>query len=56
MQERDKECKYLETEYISSWHSDIFDHPSYKNICTKKNKKVITFIQCKRCKEYEEGE
>lgn len=33
-------------------HSDIFDHPSYRNFCMKDGKKELfcPAIQCKKCK------
>lgn len=49
------DCKNLITEDITSWHSDVFDHPSYKHTCRLTEKEVIPCIHCndKRCKDYE---
>lgn len=32
----DNECKYLKIEDVTSYHEDVFDHPSYKYHCTEK--------------------
>lgn len=49
------DCKNLIAEDITSWHSDIFDHPDYKYTCKLKGRKVIPCIHCKnkKCKNYE---
>jgi hypothetical protein len=48
------DCKFLETEDITSYHSDIFDHPVYKHTCKKWNKDVIPYLRCngEKCKNY----
>lgn len=43
-----EDCKYLKIEDIID--RDIYDHPTYKFYCTKKNKEI--FHLCYRCKEY----
>ena len=45
----DEDCKYLTIEDVIG--CDIYDHPTYKFYCTKKNKEVLRFM-CYRCKEY----
>ena len=32
-------CKYFVAEDNTSWHNDVFDHPSYKYYCTKTGEK-----------------
>ena len=29
------DCKHLQTEDITPWHGDVFDHPDYKYTCEK---------------------
>lgn len=47
-------CIYLKTTDTSINNNDIFDHPSYKYFCNKKNKEIIPCICCKtnKCKNY----
>lgn len=45
----DEDCKYLKIEDVIG--CDIYDHPTYKFYCTKKNKEVFR-LMCYRCKEY----
>lgn len=46
-----EKCIYFSYEYISSWHSDIFDHPDYECYCSKSGKKQKLFIgNCLKCK------
>jgi hypothetical protein len=47
-----KDCKYLKRVDITPYHSDVFDHPQYKEICCKSGKRILSYIHCKRCKEY----
>ena len=45
-------CKYFVAEDDTPWHSDIFDHPSYKYYCTKTGEKREIYFpsgQCLRC-------
>lgn len=46
------ECPYYKMKYTNE---DIFGHDDYDEFCTKNNqeKKIIGFIQCQKCKEYE---
>ena len=48
------DCKYLKTEDITDWHTDVYDHPNYKYTCEKCGREVIPFLHCndKRCKYY----
>lgn len=48
------DCKYLKTEDVTPWHSDVYDHPDYKHTCEKCGKEVIPFLYCneRRCKNY----
>ena len=46
------DCKHLEWVDNTPWHGDIFDHPSYKSVCTLKEKDVHHFYTCSMCKEY----
>lgn len=48
------DCKFLQTEDITSYHEDVSDHPYYKYTCKRKNKEVIPCIHCneKKCKNY----
>lgn len=49
----DNECKYLKIEDTTSWHGDVFDHPTYKYYCIKKNKELsFGILQCHKCTEY----
>lgn len=47
-------CKYLNTEDVTPWQGDVFDHPEYKNTCQLTGKEIIPFLHCKkeRCKHY----
>ena len=48
------DCKNLKKEDVTSWHSDVFDHPCYKYICKLSGKEVITYFRCNEsCKDYE---
>lgn len=48
------DCKFLIIEDITSYHGDVFDHPTYKYTCKKCNKEVLPYICCnkERCKNY----
>lgn len=49
----DNECKYLKIKDATSWHGDVFDHPTYKYYCIKKNKELLFgILQCHKCTEY----
>jgi hypothetical protein len=53
----DNECKYLKIEDVTFWHGDVFDHPSYKYYCTKKNKDLpFGILQCHKCTKYDSRE
>lgn len=30
-----EKCEYYLSEDVTGWHNDVFDHPSYKNYCTR---------------------
>ena len=49
------DCKNLIIEDVTSWHSDVFDHPDYKYTCKLSGKEVIPYLNCNqtRCKNYE---
>ena len=50
----DNECKYLKIEDVTPWHGDVFDHPSYKYYCTKKNEDLpFGILQCHKCTKYD---
>lgn len=53
-----EDCNNLIIEDITPWHSDIFDHPDYKYVCSITGKEVVPCICCneKRCKRYNSGE
>ena len=38
------DCKHFEYIDNTSWHSDVFDHPSYQSFCHLNNKKI--YRQC----------
>lgn len=45
-------CKYFVSEDVTGWHNDVYDHPSYKNYCTRTGEKVELILpssQCERC-------
>jgi hypothetical protein len=48
------DCKNLKIEDTSDFHSDVFDHPTYKYTCKITDKDVIPCAHCKkeRCKNY----
>lgn len=48
------DCNFLQTEDITSYHGDVFDHPLYRYTCKKRKKSVIPCVQCneKKCKDY----
>ena len=49
MIEKEK-CPYFSVEDATSWHSDVFDHPSYNYFCSKNGtKKQVYGIHCYRC-------
>lgn len=53
----DTECKYLKIEDVTPWHGDVFDHPTYKYYCIKKNKELsFGILQCHKCTKYNKGE
>lgn len=35
-----EKCKYFVSEDVTGWHNDVYDHPSYKNYCTRTGEKV----------------
>lgn len=41
-------CKYLKIVDISG--RDIYDHPTYKYYCTKRDKEIL-YLMCVRCKD-----
>lgn len=44
-------CKYLKIKDVTTWHGDVFDHPTYKYYCAKKNNKEVLYLICIRCKD-----
>lgn len=50
-------CKHLKKEDITTWHGDVFDHPSYRYICTLTGNEVFPNLRCHkdRCKNYKQG-
>lgn len=51
----DTECKYLKIKDVTSWHGDVFDHPTYEYFCTKQSKELLLGeLQCRKCSKYEE--
>lgn len=48
------DCENIIVKDSTSWHGDVFDHPSYEHICKLTGKQVIPYIHCKpkRCKNY----
>lgn len=53
----DNECKYLKIEDVTTWHGDVFDHPSYKYHCIEKNKDLLFgILQCHKCTKYDRRE
>ena len=48
------DCKFLTIEDTTSYHGDLFDHPTYKYTCKKCNKRVFPYLCCneERCKNY----
>ena len=53
-----EDCNNLIIEDIAPLHSDIFDHPDYKYVCSITGKEVVPCVCCneKRCKRYSSGE
>lgn len=43
-------CKYLKFKDVTTWHGDVFDHPTYIYYCLKKQKEVL-YLMCIRCKD-----
>lgn len=45
-----KKCPHYSCEDVTSWHGDVFDHPTYQVFCSKSGKKKKIFhIHCFRC-------
>ena len=46
-----EDCIFYECKDVTSWHSDVFDHPNYEYYChrSKKAVKIIPYIHCKKC-------
>ena len=45
-------CKYFRKEEATTYHGDVFDHPSYRSYCVKNGEKkelIIPTQQCLRC-------
>lgn len=45
------DCKHFENIDITSWHGDVFDHPSYQSFCHLKNKNTFRYW-CAQCENY----
>ena len=53
-----EECKYLNVEYSIPCNCDIFDHHSYKSVCTLTEEEVPWceyFCKKGKCKNYEDS-
>ena len=48
-------CKNLMIKDVTSWHGDVFDHPTYEYRCRLNGRKVYPLTHCKspRCEKYE---
>lgn len=45
------DCKHIKYIDITSWHGDVFDHPSYQSFCHLNDKKIYRHL-CSRCENY----
>lgn len=47
-------CEYYLQKDVTPWHSDVFDHPTYKCFCIKNGKEkelIYPEGQCRRCQQ-----
>lgn len=52
---RYSQCKFYQQKNITPWHSDVFDHPTYKSICNRDNlEKELIYPegQCEKCQHF----
>ena len=49
------DCKNLIIKDVTSWHGDVFDHPTYEYRCKLTGKEIYPRARCKRekCEKYE---